>query len=127
VNYNKRLHQRFYQRRLRNNEEDFDPIHVEELNFNSEWMTGVEGAANEFVYGDDGLTWAQVDMVVGVSDYMSGSRDTRLKRRKISQSKGKGKAPIVEEEEEEWEDNEASDEEDVAFGSKFYESDEDSR
>jgi hypothetical protein len=47
-------------RRLLNNNEDFDPISIEELNYSSEWMTGVEGAANEFVYEEDGLTWAQV-------------------------------------------------------------------
>jgi hypothetical protein len=58
VNYNKRLYERYQQRKLRNNEEDYDPIRVEELNYNSEWMTGVAGAANEFVYDDDGLTWA---------------------------------------------------------------------
>jgi hypothetical protein len=78
VNYNKRLYERYQQRKLRNNEEDYDPIRVEELNYNSEWMTGVAGAANEFVYDDDGLTWAQVDMAIDASDYItSGPRDTR--------------------------------------------------
>ena len=56
VNYNKHLYERFQMRRLRNKDEDFDPIHVEELNYNSEWMTGILGAAKEFVYGKDGFT-----------------------------------------------------------------------
>jgi hypothetical protein len=60
INYNKRLHDRFEMRRVLNNSDNFDPILVEELNYSSEWMTGIEGAANEFVYEEDGLTWAQV-------------------------------------------------------------------
>ena len=62
INYNKRLYERFQMRRLRNKDKDFDPIHVEELNYNSDWMTRIPRAANEVVYEEDGLTWAQVDM-----------------------------------------------------------------
>jgi hypothetical protein len=61
INYNKRLYERFQMRKLQNNVEDFDLIIVEDLNYSSEWMTGIEGAANEFVYEEDGLTWAQVN------------------------------------------------------------------
>ena len=39
IKYNKALYERFQARRLRNNNEDFDPICVDELNYNSEWMT----------------------------------------------------------------------------------------
>ena len=39
-------------RRLNNNDEDFDPIRVDELNYNSEWMIGISEATNEFVYGE---------------------------------------------------------------------------
>jgi hypothetical protein len=132
VNYNKRLYDRFHRRRLENKDEDFDPIRVEELNYNSEWMTGVPGAANEFVYSDDGLTWAQVDTALGASDYISsGPRDTRQKRRRVAEKrkdgKGKGKQPLVEEEEE-WEDREESeDNEDATFESTFCDSSGESR
>ena len=67
INYNKRLYERFQTRRLNNNDEDFDPIRVDELNFSSEWMTGIAGAANEFVYRKERLTWAQVDAAIGAS------------------------------------------------------------
>jgi hypothetical protein len=112
------------QKNLRNSEEEYDPIHVEELNYSSKWMTGIAGATNEFVYNDDGLTWAQVDIVVGTSDFISsGTHDTRLKRRKITEKRRKGKQPMVEEEDE-WQDNEDSeqDDEDVTFGTKMFDS-----
>lgn len=31
---------------------DFDLISINELNFNSEWMAGMKGAVDEFVYED---------------------------------------------------------------------------
>ena len=56
INYNKRLYERFQKRRLNNNDEDFDPIRVNELNYNSEWMIGIVETTNEFVYGEKELT-----------------------------------------------------------------------
>ena len=69
INYNKRLYERFQTRRLNNNDEDFDPIRVDELNYSSKWMTRIARAANEFVYGEEGLTWAQVDAAIGASEF----------------------------------------------------------
>jgi hypothetical protein len=65
-----------------------------------------------------------VDIAVGTSDFISsGTHDTRLKRRKITEKRRKGKQPMVEEEEE-WQDNEDSeqDDEDVTFGTKMFDS-----
>lgn len=40
------------------NRTQFDLIQVDKLNYNSEWITGIEGASNKFVNGEDGLTWS---------------------------------------------------------------------
>lgn len=44
----------------------YDTIHLEELNLTSEWIIGIEIASDEFVYGEEGSTWAQVDKAAGV-------------------------------------------------------------
>ena len=48
---------------------------------NSEWMMEISGVANEFVQGEDGLTWAQVDTAIGASKFNLG----RTKRVKFTQ------------------------------------------
>ena len=135
INYNKRLYERFQMRWLRNKDEDFDPIHVEELNYNCEWMARIPGAANEFVYGEDGLIWTQVDMAIGAFEFnlgytksvkstqvtqaLSTSPTTRGRGHWRAKGRGnivkiysrKGKQLIVEEEEEEWEESEENEEE----------------
>ena len=60
IKYNKSLHERFQTRRVQNKSEDYDPIVIDDLNYSSEWMTGRPGACNEFVYEEDGFTWAEV-------------------------------------------------------------------
>jgi hypothetical protein len=51
---------------------NYDPIVVDELNYSSEWMTGKEGACNEFVYNEeDGLTWAEVTFGTSLLIYKS--------------------------------------------------------
>lgn len=77
IKYNKALYERFQRRRIQNNSEDFDPICVDELNYSSEWMTGEEGACNEFVYEEDGLTWAEVDEAMGATDFLINVRPRR--------------------------------------------------
>jgi len=37
----------------------YNTIHINMLNLTSEWMAGKDGACNEFMYEDEGLTWAQ--------------------------------------------------------------------
>ena len=69
IHYNNRLYDRFQTRRLNNNDEDFDLIRVDELNYSGEWMMGILRAANESVYGKEGLTRAQVDVAIGASEY----------------------------------------------------------
>jgi len=47
----------------------YDPIRVDSMNFNREWMTCIEGAVDEFVYTEaDGLTWAQVEEASGAAE-----------------------------------------------------------
>lgn len=60
INYNKRLHQRYQNYKLYNNTSNFDPICVDELNSNSEWITGIIGPSNEFVYREEGLIWVEI-------------------------------------------------------------------
>ena len=81
INYNKHLYERFQTRRLNNNDEDFDLIRVDKLNYNNEWMTGIARATNEFVYGEERLTWAQVDAAIGASEFHAGRA-----RRSITQA-----------------------------------------
>lgn len=33
---------------------------MDELNSNSEWITGIIGASNEFVYQEEGLIWVEI-------------------------------------------------------------------
>lgn len=70
VNYNAKLHERSERAKLLEEEGaiKYDPICLEELNFSSEWMTGIEGPSNEFVYTDDGLTWATVEEAMGIHE-----------------------------------------------------------
>ena len=35
-------------------------------------MTGIVGAASEFLYREEGLTWAQVDAAIGASEFHAG-------------------------------------------------------
>lgn len=72
ITYNRKLHERTQRHKLL--EEDasqkYDPIRVDAMNFNSEWLTGIEGAADEFVYSEqDGLTWVQVEEASGAADH----------------------------------------------------------
>lgn len=74
VNYNRRLKDRYEEKCLRN---DFDPIVVEDLNWSSEWMTGEDGPSNEFVYGEEGLTWASIEVAMGVNEPIGPSTRNR--------------------------------------------------
>jgi len=65
VNYNQRLQERYEEKCLAN---DFDAIAVDDLNWSSEWMTGQDGASNEFVYGETGLTWASIEEAMGINE-----------------------------------------------------------
>jgi len=83
INYNKRLNARQLERKLQC--KDLDPIATEEINYNSEWLTGEEGAANEWVYGEEGLTWATIEDAMGVNETdapstRTYSRGTRAER-----------------------------------------------
>ena len=64
---NNSLYARFQTRKLNNNDEDFDPICVDKLNYSSEWMMGILRAANEFMYGKERFTWTHVDVTIGAS------------------------------------------------------------
>lgn len=47
----------------------YDPIRVEDLNYNSEWMADLEGPSDDFVYFDDGLRWVDVEAASGAADH----------------------------------------------------------
>ena len=47
----------------------YDAIYVEEMNEKSEWVTGNSGPCNEFVYGEEGLTWAEVEEASGAIEH----------------------------------------------------------
>ena len=66
INYNKRLNTRQLQRKFQC--KDLDLIATDDINYNSEWLTGEEGAANEWVYGEEGLTWTAVEDAMGVHE-----------------------------------------------------------
>lgn len=86
INYNQKLQARYRQKMLQT--PTFDAIAVEDLNWSSEWMTGVEGAANEFVYTEEeGLTWADVHEAVGETDH-AGPSTRSYQRRMPSQDFG---------------------------------------
>lgn len=59
INYNRHLFERFQQSKKISslNGGDVDPIQVNEVNFNSEWITEKFGPANDFIYDDEGLKW----------------------------------------------------------------------
>jgi len=42
-------------------------------------MTGADGASNEFVYGETGLTWASIEEAMGINEPVGPS--TRYHRR----------------------------------------------
>lgn len=47
----------------------YGPICVQDLKFNSEWMPGMEEAADEFVYKEGGLTWMKEEQASRVPEH----------------------------------------------------------
>ena len=81
VNYNQRLQDRYEERCLANN---FDSIAIDDLNWSSEWMTCQDRPSNEFVYGETGLTWASIELAMGINEPVGPS--TRNQRRELEES-----------------------------------------
>lgn len=77
INYNERLKDRFLKIN-RTDDKTYDPIAISDINYSSEWVTGVDGASGEFVYEDGGLTWANVWEASGVPEHEGPS--TRARR-----------------------------------------------
>ena len=47
-------------------------------------MTGQDGPSNEFVYGETGLTWASIELAMGINEPVGPS--TRNQRRELEES-----------------------------------------
>lgn len=60
-----KLAERFKTNRLliESGSKKYDAIYIDEFNLKSEWITGFSEACNEFVYDDEGLTWAKVEKI----------------------------------------------------------------
>lgn len=61
--------------------DDFDLIQVGKLNYYGEWMTGIEGTTNKFVYGEEELTWSNVAKIARLNEpigHMIRSRARRM-------------------------------------------------
>ena len=109
IKYNRTLKERF------DNQDEIDPILLNGIDDSNEWLLGemganTEDAEEEFVFGDDGLTWGDVSAAVGAEE---PPRDTRLAtklKKKVSKhsSSRRGKEPI--QEEGEFDDEEDSEE-----------------
>jgi len=71
VNYNMKLTERFKTKKLlvESGSKKYDPLVVNEFNLMSEWLTGIDGACNEWVYTDEGLTWADVETAAGATEH----------------------------------------------------------
>ena len=78
-NYNLKLAERFKKNKLliESDSKKYDAIYVEAFNDKSEWVTGTGGPCNEFLYGEEGLTWAEVDEATGATDLPRPSTRTR--------------------------------------------------
>jgi len=85
-NYNLKLAARFKKNKLliESGSKKYDAIYVEAFNEQSEWVTGTGGPCNEFVYGEEGLTWAEVEEATGATDLPGPS--TRARRLPLPQA-----------------------------------------
>ena len=88
VNYNMKLTERFKTHKLliESGSKKYDVIRVDDFNSKSEWVTGTSGAMNEFVYDDEGLTWADVETAVGASEHPGPSTRSRQSQPFTSQA-----------------------------------------
>jgi len=77
INYNQRLNDR-YEKLNREDDKEYDPIAVNDINYCSEWVTGVTGPSAEFVYEDEGLRWVDVWEAAGVPEYEGPSTRARV-------------------------------------------------
>ena len=82
VNYNMKLAERFATNKLlvESGSQKYDTIHVDEFNLSSEWVTGEDGPCNEFVYGEEGLTWANVKEAARAAEHPGPSTRSRQAR-----------------------------------------------
>lgn len=96
INYNQKLQARYQEKVLQN--PTFDAIAVEELNWSSEWMTGIEGASNEFVYTEEeGLTWADVEHAMSETEHVGPSTRSYQRRLSIAQDLQLDEDPVDDE------------------------------
>ena len=77
VHYNRRLQERFKERREKGR--NFDPLVLDELDWNSEWIA--KGSQQDLVYPDSDLTWLEVDTALGASTGLEGRNLPRVSQR----------------------------------------------
>ncbi|XP_042487754.1 uncharacterized protein LOC122067992 [Macadamia integrifolia] len=99
IQYNRRLHSRFQERREKGN--NCDPLILDEMNWISEWITG-DQEDGDLVHPRDDLTWGDVDRAVGASTSVGVRNLPRRAQGSISAAnicytrRGRGRATIEE-------------------------------
>jgi hypothetical protein len=76
VSYNRKMVARF-QKRHEEGIKGYDPLVLDEFDWNNEWVNASSKQTNE-IAGHDGLTWDHVDDVIGASSHL---QDCSLPRR----------------------------------------------
>ncbi|GKV15461.1 hypothetical protein SLEP1_g26250 [Rubroshorea leprosula] len=109
VKYNQALKARY------NSKDEIDPISLDCIDDSNEWLIGKMGgdqddAENEFVFGDDDLTWGEVARAFGAEEPRKYTRRICCRQSALKPSSSKGKVVVQEIEEEEADTEESKEE-----------------